>query len=241
MTQHADSLPPPVPSRRKPLLAEQLATFRAAMMDRMTPADAGVLRKAEAALAAAGADMPQAGSPAPGFALPDQHGRPVRLADRLALGPVAVLFIRGGWCPLCTILLRAWADALPALQDAGGDLLAISPQPVPACGGVAERDLLPYPVLSDGYGAVARAYGVDCHVPEPARALHLRLGHDLPALNGDGTWRAPLPAVFIAARGRIVLAHPERTAARRLDPADVIAAVRDTVRNAGRPAGGTGP
>ncbi len=240
MTQHADTLPP-VPSRRKPRLAEQLAMFRAAMMDRMTPADAGVLRDAEAALAAAGADMPQAGSPAPDFTLPDQHGRPVRLADHQALGPVVVLFIRGGWCPFCTMLLRAWADALPALQDAGGDLLAISPQPVPACGGVAERDLLPYPVLSDRGGAVARAYGVAWDVPESARALHLRLGHDLPVLNGDGTWRAPLPATFIAARGRIVLAHPERVAAQRLDPADVIAAVRATERDAVRAAGGTGP
>ena len=57
--------------------------------------------------------------------MPDQHGATVRLADRLALGPVVVVFYRGGWCPFCTLTLRAWQDALPGLHDAGGDLLAV--------------------------------------------------------------------------------------------------------------------
>ena len=227
MKQCQDGLFLPPTARRKPSLAEQLACFKAMMLARMAPADADMLRQSEAALAAAGADMPRVGDAAPDFTLPDQHGRPVRLRDRLALGPVAVLFTRGGWCPFCTMWLRAWAGALPALQDAGGDLLAVSPQPVPACGSVAERDLLAYPVLSDRDGAVAAAYGVDWEVPEAVRPLYLRLGHDLPVVNGDGRWRAPLPAVFVVGRdGRVVLAHADRVTSRRLDPADVIAAAR---------------
>ena len=225
--QPQDTFPLPSKVRRKPSLAEQLATFKAAMLARMTPGDADLICRSEAALAAAGAKMLRAGDPAPRFTLPDQHGRPVRLGERLALGPVAVLFTRGGWCPFCTILLRAWGDALPALQEAGGDLLAVSPQPVPACGSVAERDLLAYPVLSDRDGTVAAAFGVDWEVAEEARPLHLRLGHDLPVLNGDGSWRAPMPAVFVVGQdGRIVLAHADHAMGRRLDPAAVIAAVR---------------
>ena len=213
--------------RRKPSLAEQLTTFKATMLARMTPDDADVIRRSEAAWATAAPGMLRVGDTAPDFTLPDQHGRAIRLRDRLALGPVAVLFIRGGWCPFCTIHLRAWAEALPALQDAGGDLLAISPQPVPACGNVAERDLLAYPVLSDRNGAVAAAFGVGWDVPEFARPLYLRLGHDLPVLNGDGSWRAPLPGVFVLDRdGRITLVYTDRAVARRLDPSAVIAAVQ---------------
>jgi peroxiredoxin len=223
--QHSDHAAPRG-TRRRPSLAEQLAAFHAALLARMPPADAEAMRQSEHMLAAAGRTMLRAGDAAPDFTLPDQHGRPVRLADRLALGPVVVLFTRGGWCPFCTMVLRAWADALAALQDAGGDLLAIAPQPVPACGSVAERDLLAYPVLSDRDGGVAAAYGVDWELPEAVRPLLLRLGHDLPALNGDGRWRAPLPAVFVVGGdGRVILAHADRTAARRLDPAAVIAAV----------------
>ncbi len=226
MSQQQSDHAAPRDTRRRPSLAEQLAAFNAALLARVPPADAEALRQSEHALAAAGRTMLRAGDAAPGFILPDQHGRPVRLADRLALGPVVVLFTRGGWCPFCTMVLRAWADALTALQDAGGDLLAISPQPVPACGSVAERDLLAYPVLSDRDGAVAAAYGVDWEVPEAVRPVFLRLGHDLAALNGDGRWRAPLPAVFVVGGdGRIALAHADRAMARRLDPAAVMAAV----------------
>ena len=215
------------PTRRKPSLAEQLATFHAAMLARMAPGDAAAVRQYEQSAAAAGAAMPAAGDAAPDFTLLDQHGRPVHLADRLALGPVVLVFIRGGWCPLCTLALRAWADVLPSLHDAGGDLLAVSPQPVPACGGVAECNLLPYPVLSDWDGAVAAAYGVDWDVPEADQALHRRLGHDVLAGRPDGRWRAPLPAVFVVGRhGRVTLAHADRVPAQRLDPAFVIGTVR---------------
>lgn len=215
------------------------------MLARMAPCDVAAVRHYEQSVAMAGVGMLAAGDAAPDFTLPDQHGRPVRLADRLALGPVVLVFIRGGWCPFCTMMLRAWADALPLLHDAGADLLAVSPQPVPACGGVAECNLLPYPVLSDGDGAVAAAYGVDWDVPASDRPLHERLGHDILAGRPDGRWRAPLPAVFMAGTdGHIALAHADRVLAQRLDPAAVIAAVRASPRvaaTAAEPAGRTPP
>lgn len=213
--------------RRKPSLAEQLATFRTAMLARMAPGDAAALQASEQAMARSGDTLPQVGGPAPDFTLPDQHGRPVRLADRLAFGPVVVVFTRGGWCPFCTMLLRAWAGALPALHDAGGDLLAVSPQPVPACGGVAERDLLPYPVLSDRDGAAASAYGVDWQVPDAAKPLYARFGYDMQAAGRDGRWRAPFPSVFvIGGDGRIALVHADHIPGHRLDPAAAISSVR---------------
>jgi len=213
--------------QRKPSLAEQLASFHAAMLQRMAPDDAEALRRSELALADAAPGQLQAGDLAPDFTLPDQYGRPVRLSDRLALGPVVLLFVKGGWCPFCTLLLRAWQDALPRLHDLGGDLLAVSPQPTPACGGVAERDLLAYPVLSDHGGTVAGAYGVSWELPVALRPLYLRLGHNLPEINGDGRWTAPLPSAFVIGTDhRIALAHADRVAARRLDPDAAIAAVR---------------
>ena len=218
---------------RKPSLAEQLASFHAAMLARMAPEDAEAMWQSEQALAHAAPGQLQAGDLAPDFTLPDQHGRPVSLADRLLLGPVVLLFVKGGWCPFCTLALRAWQDALPRLHDLGGDLLAVSPQPTPACGGLAERDLLAYPVLSDQGGAVAGAYGVSWELPAALRPLYLRLGHNLPAVNGDGRWLAPLPSVFVIGMdSRIALAHADRVVARRLEPEAAITAVRALDRRA---------
>ena len=212
----------------QPSLNEQLQRFYEGMCNRMAPGDLEALRLADQQMAAEVVQAtPQAGDTAPGFSLPDQNGVMVSLADRLALGPVVLLFVRGGWCPFCTLSLRAWQGALPRLHDAGGDLLVVSLQRVDVCGMVAERDLLAYSVLSDPGGAVSDCYGVMTDLPEVIRPLYLRLGHDLPHINGTGDWRLPLSSTFVIGQdGRVALAHAGQTQRHRLEPDAAIEAVR---------------
>ncbi len=210
-------------------LTEQLRGLYQGMQSRMALADFDTLRQAEMQVQATMAEkmLLQPGDRAPDFALIDQNGASVRLADHLALGPVVLLFSRGGWCPFCTIWLRAWQDSLPQLHDAGGSLLAIFPQEAAACGRTAERDLLAYPVLSDPGGKVASSYGVIVDLPEVARPLFLRLGHDLPRINGSGTWDVPLPSTFvIAPNGSIAMSHADVTLPNRLEPEAAIRAMQ---------------
>jgi peroxiredoxin len=210
-------------------LSEQLHRFYQGMQNRMAHADLEALRLADQEMAAAEAlrAIPQPGDVAPEFSLLDQNGMTVTLGDRLALGPVVLLFIRGGWCPFCTLSLRAWQQALPQLHDAGGDLLVVSLQRVDVCGMVAERDLLAYSMLSDPGGEMSHRYGVMVDLPEVIRPLYLRLGHDLPHINGTGNWRLPLSSTFVIARdGRVALAHAGPTQRHRLEPDSAIEAVR---------------
>ena len=53
-------------------------------------------------------DAIKVGDRAPVFELPDAHGRPIRLAERLLDGPVVLSFYRGAWCPFCNLQLRAF-------------------------------------------------------------------------------------------------------------------------------------
>jgi len=210
-------------------LSEQLDRFHKGMVQRMCGRDVEALSGLEVELkrAGVGQDGLRPGDMAPDFSLPDQHGREVRLTNRLAHGPVVLVFFRGGWCPFCTLTLRAWQDALDALHDAGGDLLAVSPQPCIGCNQTAERDLLAFSVLSDQGCKVADSYRTAFDMPESVRPLYARLGHDLPRINGTGTWRLPLPASFVIGPDRrIALAHAEIASWRRLDSGDAIAAVR---------------
>jgi peroxiredoxin len=210
-------------------LNQQLAAFYESFHRRLPAAERARFAPANEAARRALQDrpVPQPGDVAPDFALPDQHGRVVRLAERLAHGPVVLLFVRGGWCPLCTLTLRAYQTWLPAIHEAGADLLAITPQPASTCCLMAERDLLAFQTLSDHDNRVAAAYGIAFEMDPLLRPMHLRLGNDIPRLNGTGNWTVPLPATFIVGTdGRVVLSHVEVSNHLRLDPADAVAALQ---------------
>ena len=216
-------------SRKPSDLVQQLQAFQAAFLHRLPPDERRAL---EVFLAPRpdfdpGAKVPKAGAAAPDFALPDQHGRMVRLKDRIAQGPVILLFVRGGWCPFCTLTLRAYQDWLPEIHQEGAELLAITPQPARMCSQIAERDLLAFPTLSDRGDQVAQLYGIGSELDPALRPMYLRIGHDLPAINGTGDWRTPLPATFvIGTDGRVARSHVTRLFSERLEPSDALAALR---------------
>ena len=207
-------------------LQSQLHSFYNGFMDRLAPDDREAIIDAHARLSDFSAQAPtlKVGDEAPDFTLPNQHGRLTRLADQLRIGPVAVLFVRGEWCPFCALTLRAYQAALPAIHEAGGSLFALTPQPPDRCTTMAERDLLAFPTLSDAGNKVAERYGIVYDMPTTVRPLYLRLGHDLPRINCTGDWRLPLPATFLVGTdGRIALADVQTSFQERLDPAVLIA------------------
>lgn len=210
-------------------LAMRLEMFHQGLLGRISPAMRETLRRAEELLARSGVvdRVLQPGALAPDFTLPDQHGLTLRLSDLLARGPVVVMFIRGGWCPLCTLTMRAYQEMLPALRRAGGEVVAVTPQPPPLCSDTAARDRIAFPLLSDQGNAVGDRYGVTFTLPAELHDFYRSLGHDLPQINRTGDWRLPLPATFVIdPGGRVVLTHVEPKMHRRLEPEAALEAVR---------------
>ena len=206
-------------------LKTQLQTFFTGFLDRLSAADRDSVVAANEAVRTGRTSVSvlHVGDMAPDFVLPNQHGCLMRLSELLDYGPVAVLFVRGGWCPFATITLRAYQAALPQIHEAGGSLFALTPQPPDRCSTMAERDLLAFSTLSDTDNAVAERYGVAYELPEVIRPLYLRLGHDLPRINGTGDWRIPLPATFLVGTdGRIVLEDVRPANHERLEPATLV-------------------
>ena len=91
-------------------LQTELDAFRAAWEDRVGADIAGLVARDNAALAGSGLPgrATRTGAPFPSVQLSDQLGRPVDIATLAADGPVVVTFYRGGWCPYCSLELRAW-------------------------------------------------------------------------------------------------------------------------------------
>jgi peroxiredoxin len=215
-----------------PPLAKELEAFLADFGQRV-PADIrAVMRDADDDLRRTGIEnrVLKEGAAAPDFALPDATGRTVRLADRLAAGPVVLTFYRGGWCPYCNLELRAWQRMLSEIDALGARVIAVSPQTPDASLSTAEKNGLAFDVLSDSGSRVAEAYGLAFALPQALRDLYTRFGHPLPAVNGTDDWRLPIPGTFvIAPSGRVLRARADVDYRTRLEPAEALAALRAAV------------
>jgi peroxiredoxin Q/BCP len=100
----------------------------------------------------------QPGSPAPDFTLPDADGKPVSLTDFRGRR-VIVYFYPAAGTPGCTTEACDFRDNLAELNDAGVDVLGISPDKPAKLAQFRERDLIPFPLVSDPDRAVLVAYG----------------------------------------------------------------------------------
>ena len=165
------------------------------------------------------------GAQAPEFALNDATGRLVRSADLLALGPLVVKFFRGRWCPYCVTELEAWRDLYPQLRERGALLVAIGPQTNRQSDFMAGQHRLPFPMLSDPGCALAERFGVAYTVPEYHRDYYLSILINIPFVNGEPSWRLPIPGTFvISPAGRIVFAEAHADFRVRPEPEEALAA-----------------
>lgn len=166
------------------------------------------------------------GGIAPEFSLKDSTGRMVRSADLLALGTVIVKFFRGRWCPYCMAELEAWRNAYSAVRTRGALLVAISPQTIHQNDLLTQQHPLPFPVLSDTDSAVAKSFGLSYTVPDYYQKRYRSILVNLPFMNGDPSWRLPLPATYIIRPGgSIAFAQAYADFRVRPEPEDVLAAL----------------
>lgn len=184
--------------------------------------------KAVADLFASGAEgrILKKGAKAPPFELPDYSGHMVRSRDLLALGPLVVTFFRGRWCPYCVTELEAWRELYAEIRERGGLVVAISPQTVRQNDFTASQHSLPFPVLSDAGCAVAGSFGLAYHVPPFQQQYYRSILVNVPFVNGDDTWRLPLPATLVLGQDSTVLfseAHADFKV--RPEPDEVLAAL----------------
>ncbi|MFZ1084632.1 MAG: peroxiredoxin-like family protein [Terracidiphilus sp.] len=165
------------------------------------------------------------GAVAPEFSLQDASGKLVRSQDMLALGPLVIKFFRGRWCPYCVTELEAWRDLYPQLRERGVLLVAISPQTTRQNDFMVDQHRLPFPVLSDPGCAIAEKFGLAYTVPEYLRETYLSILINIPFVNGESSWRLPLPATYVLSKdGKILYAEAHADFRVRPEPQEALAA-----------------
>ena len=100
----------------------------------------------------------------------------------------------------------------------------ISPQ-LPAISLEMRRQMkLAFDLLFDAGNKVAEAYGIATQLPDDLIKVYASVGVDLPKFDGDDSWRLPMPARIVLAKGGALLgieADPDYT--RRPEPEETLA------------------
>lgn len=101
-----------------------------------------------------------AGDPMPAFSLRDQDGNPVRSDDLVGDGPVVIFFYPKDETAGCTAEACAFRDHYETFRDAGARVYGVSRDDDASHRQFRERHGLPFPLLTDQGGEVAKQFGV---------------------------------------------------------------------------------
>ena len=165
------------------------------------------------------------GATAPDFELLDATGRLVRSADLLALGPLVIKFFRGRWCSYCSTELEAWRDLYGQIREHEALMVAISPQTQRQNDFMAGQHGLPFPVLHDPGNLVAEQFGLVYTIPDYHRAYYQSILVNIPFVNGEPSWRLPIPATYVIGKDRkIIFAEAHADFRVRPEPEEALAA-----------------
>jgi peroxiredoxin len=187
---------------------------------------------AEQAAALAASDLAETalnvGDTVPMFELPDAFGNVVSLADILADGPAIISFYRGSWCPFCNLELRALQREFAAIRDAGGTLIAISPNLPDESLGLIDKHEITFPVLSDQHNVVAHQFNLVFEMEESLVEHYREIDRNIDQMNGSDVWEVPVPATYVVDQSGVIrFAFVELNHRVRAEPADVVAAVAE--------------
>lgn len=214
-------------------IAEQVAEFNVGFEKQIGPELSADFSEEQANLRSAGhpQDAVSVGDAVPDADLLTAESESTTLQAVRGTRPAVLVFYRGAWCPYCNIALRTYQrDLVPALDELGVGLIAISPQTPDGTRAIAEGAQLSFPVLSDPSNELAKKLGIVTEPSAKARLAHTALGFDVADSNADGTADIPFPSVVILDEdgvARWVDIHVDYTTRSEVD--DIITAVRALV------------
>lgn len=166
------------------------------------------------------------GAVAPEFELPDPSGRLVRYTDLIALGPLIIKFFRGRWCAYCVTELEAWQNLYPEVRRRSALLVAISPETERQNEFAVDQHKFSFPLLSDHGCKVAEQFGLAYTISPEQQNYYRSILINIPFINGDESWRLPLPATYVIDRaGKVAFASAYADFRVRPDPEEVLAAL----------------
>jgi peroxiredoxin Q/BCP len=125
-----------------------------------------------------GATSLKVGDKAPDFTLLDQEGKPVTLSRALEAGPVILAFYPKAFTPGCNKQNSNFRDRYGEVEKAGAQVFGVSTDSVETQKKFKAEFKLPYSLLSDPDGKVAKQYSGTMPLVGVANRANFVVGQD---------------------------------------------------------------
>jgi peroxiredoxin len=159
-----------------------------------------------------------------------QTGRPTRISWILEGGSAVIVFYRGHWDPYSNVQAQTLQEYHDAIRSLGAQVLMIGPETRANAAKMADKWSLEFPVICDTEGRAMDAFGLAYEIPNYMREDYAHIG--FPDLNPGTGWRLPVCATYIVDRMSVIrLRHLDVDYTRRMEPADVVTALRKLKRS----------
>ncbi|MEF8788119.1 MAG: peroxiredoxin-like family protein [Planctomycetota bacterium] len=170
------------------------------------------------------------GERAPSATVFTPDGSPVNLESLYGEAPTVLIFYRGGWCPYCREHLKDLRNIEDELEEAGFQILALSPDRPKLVAEAKQKNDYGYRLLSDHLAEAALAYGLAFRVPGQTLKKYRENGLYLRERSGQPHGLLPVPAAYVVdTDGIIRYAHWDPNYEKRIDAQDLLEAARDAV------------
>lgn len=164
----------------------------------------------------------------PEISLPDAQWNEVSIQELLKNWPAVISFYRGGWCPYCSLELKALEAILPEFKAQNVQLIAISPEVPDIASETAQANKLNFPVLSDAWNVLARKLQLTFRLTPEIIELYKGFGIDVEKHNGDDLFELPMPATYVVnTDGTIIFAEAMADYTKRTEPSDIIEVLKN--------------
>jgi peroxiredoxin len=209
-----------------PTLSESIQTYKAQFLANAPAEVVATMNAATDALQASGIENRAlgAGDKLPDFELRNQHGETKRIYSYLEQCPLVLNIYRGGWCPYCNLEMKTLIDVLPEIKARGAQMVGLSPETPAKAAETGGKNGADFDILSDVGNHISEKMGLVFELSESLRPLYKQFGIDIPAYNGDETFKLPLPATYIVRKdGMIAYGFAKADYTLRMEPAQVLA------------------
>jgi peroxiredoxin len=208
------------------ILKSEIAAYKAAMKEKVPDGVRAIMAQCTTEIKESGIERRalKTGDMMPDFELGNQHNELRRLSDYLARSPVVLNIYRGGWCPYCNMEMKALQGVQKEIESYGAMLVGMAPETPDRAISTAERAGIAIDILSDTGNRVAEQMGLVFELPQSLRPIYEKFGIDIPAFNGDDSFKLPVPATYIIGQdGVIIYDFVNADYTQRLEPAEIVA------------------